>query len=125
MDQMSTAELTELYLTMQSSISTQFEYWLTVTFAIVVARFVAGTRLNRKLRFGLALLYALACAVLLSRWTYSGLDMTSFRAALLESGVVLITPWVTIISRLLLFTLGTAASLYFLVSERPSASEEN
>ncbi len=125
MDQMSTAELTELYLTIESAIYTQFEYWLTVTFAVVVASFVARTRLNRKLRLGLALLYALACVVLLSRWTYSGLDAAVFRAALLESGVVLRTPWVTIFSRLLLFALGTAAALYFLVSERPSASEDN
>ncbi len=127
MDQMSTAELTELFLTMESAIYTQFEYWLTVTFAVVVASFVAGTRLNRnrKLRFGLALLYALSCVVLLSRWTYTGLDATDFRAALLESGVVLHTPWVTIISRLLLFALGTAAALYFLVSERPSTSVDN
>ncbi len=125
MDQMSPAELTELFLTLESAIYTQFEYWLTVTFAVVIASFVAGTRLNRKLRFCLSLLYALACVVLVSRWTYSGLDAADFRAALLESGVVLHTPWVTIISRLLLFALGTAAALYFLVSERPSTSEDN
>ena len=59
MEQLSNAELAELFLIMESAIYTQFEYWLTITFAVVVAAFVAGKRLNRNLRFALAL-HALA-----------------------------------------------------------------
>ncbi len=124
MEQLSNAELAELFLIMESAIYTQFEYWLTITFAVVVAAFVAGKRLNRNLRFALALLYALACVVLSSRWLYSALDATDFRAALLASGVELHIPWVTIISRILLFVLGTLAALYFLLSERARSSED-
>ncbi len=125
MDQLSTAELAELFLIMESAMYTQFEYWLTVTFAVVVASFVAGKRVNRKLRFGLALLYALATVVLMSRFYYIAADATDFRAALLESGVALRTPWVSIISRVSLFALGTAAALYFLLRERGSAEEDS
>ena len=124
MDQYSLAELTELFLIMESAIYTQFEYWLTITFAVVVASFVAGKHFSQRLRFALALLYALACVVLSSRWYYSALDATAFRDILQQSGVALHTPWITIVTRVLLFLLGTSAALYFLLSERTGVSED-
>ncbi len=118
MDQFSPAELTELWAIYESAIEAQFEFWLTVTFAVVVASFVAGTRLKRKLRFFVALLYALAVVVLMSRWYYLAAQGLVFRAALLEVGVTLDRPWVTIISRILLVALGTLATLAILLSKR-------
>ena len=41
-----------------------------------------------------------------------------FRPALLESGVELTTPLVTIISRIILVALGTSAAHMFLISEK-------
>jgi len=119
MDNLSTAELAELYLIMEEAINTQFEYWITITFAVVVASFVAGRRFNRRLRFALALLYGLSTVVLVSRLGYNALDAADFREALLASGVTLRTPSVTIISRITLFLLGTSAALVFLLSETP------
>jgi len=125
MDNLSTAELAELYLIMEEAINTQFEYWITITFAVVVASFVAGRRFNRRLRFALALLYGLSTVVLVSRLGYNALDAADFREALLASGVTLRTPWVTIISRITLFLLGTSAALVFLLSEKPLNESDN
>ena len=125
MDSLSTAEVAELYLIMEAAINTQFEYWITITFAVVVASFVAGRRLNRRLRFALALLYGLSTVVLVSRLGYNALDAADFREALLASGVTLRTPWVTIISRTTLFLLGTSAALVFLLSEKSLNEPDN
>jgi hypothetical protein len=110
---------------MEEAINTQFEYWITITFAVVVASFVAGRRLNRRLRFALALLYGLSTVVLVSRLGYNALDAADFREALLASGVTLRTPWVTIISRTTLFLLGTSAALVFLLSEKSLNEPDN
>ena len=118
MDQFSPAELVELWNIYESAIEAQFEFWLTVTFAVVVASFVAGKRLKRKLRVFVALLYVLAAVVLISRWYYIASDALMFRDALLEVGVTLSRPWVTIISRILLVALGTSAALIFLLREK-------
>ena len=46
MEQYSPAELSELFLQAQALIDTQFQYWMSITFAVVVAGFVAGERLE-------------------------------------------------------------------------------
>jgi len=115
MDQFSLAELTELYFIRESGVDIQFQFWLTITFATVVATFVAGNRLDRKLRWVAAVLYLLATAVLVSRWYYLAIEAVAFRTAALESGVPLSVPWVTIVFRGLLVGVGTVAALWFLV----------
>ena len=64
------------------------------------------------------MLYLTSVVVLVCRWYYYAADATMFRAALLESGVELNTPLVTIISRIILVALGTLAPLMFLMSEK-------
>jgi hypothetical protein len=118
MDQYSAAELTELWLMSQSEINAQFEFWLTVSFAVIVASFIGRKRLNRNLRFVVALLYSLAVIVFVSRWYYAVGEAQMFRAALLESGVALSTPWITAIARVTLVALGTLTALIFLLSKK-------
>ena len=116
MDQFSPAELAELYFIRESVIDAQFQFWITITFAVIVANFIAGNRLSQRSRYAAALLYALAVVVLGSRWWYVALDATQFRGQLRELGVVLAVPSITIYARVILVALGTAASLIFLLS---------
>ena len=118
MDSSSPAELAELWAIYNSAIEAQFEFWLTVTFAVVVAGFVAGKRLSRKRRIVVAILYLLATGVLASRWYYYAADSLIFRDALLEVGVTLSIPWVTIIFRVSLVALGSLAAIAFLLNEK-------
>ena len=50
MDQIPTSDLLSLLLTQRGSIDLQFQFWLSITFAVIVAGFVAGRRLDFKLR---------------------------------------------------------------------------
>ncbi len=50
MESLSTAELIEIAMSMRESLDDQFQYWLTITFAVVVGSFIAGHKLNKNLR---------------------------------------------------------------------------
>jgi hypothetical protein len=120
MDQFSPAELAELALLSTATMDTQFQYWISVTFAVVIAGFVAGERLTRRMRYIAATLYVLATFVLISRFLDSAQVTGSFIDALAETGVdALSGPGsFTAGSRFLLFGVGSVAALFFLLSER-------
>lgn len=115
MEAFSPAELAELFILEQSEINQQFEFWLTITFAVIVAGFAAGEKLAHNLRVVAASLYILSVIVILSRWYYAANDAEMFKSALNDVGVLVQTPWVTLFARLTLVTLGTLAALVFLL----------
>jgi hypothetical protein len=115
-DQFSPAELEELFFIRESAIDAQFQFWITITFAVIVANFVAGKRLSKRSRSVIALLYGLAVVVLVSRWYYVALDAIQFRQQLQDLGVALNFPIVTLYSRVVLVALGTSVSITFLLS---------
>ena len=50
MNDISTSDLLNLVLTQRGNIDLQFQFWLTITFAVIVAAYSAGDRLDRRLR---------------------------------------------------------------------------
>ena len=117
MNQFSAAELAELFFIREGTIDLQFQFWITITFSAIVASFVAGKHLSRRLRAVVALLYSLAVVVLISRWYYAAVQATLFSTQLAELGVTLGFPWITMISRVILVALGTTVALVFLLSK--------
>ena len=61
-------ELLQLYMEVNQDIDTQFQFWISITFAVLVATFVAGHRLSRGGRAVIAALYLCGAALLLSRY---------------------------------------------------------
>ncbi len=119
MEQYSPAELSELFLQAQALIDTQLQYWMSITFAVVVAGFVAGKRLTLRLRCIVGVLYALATFTLLIRTMTTGADAVAIANTLQESGSIIFhTRWSIVWSRILSFGLGTIAALYFLLVSR-------
>jgi hypothetical protein len=53
-----------------AAIDSQFEFWLTITFAVVVASFLARDQLSRALRVSVATLYLLAVVMLALRMAH-------------------------------------------------------
>ncbi len=49
MDSLSHAETLELFFSAQELLDAQFQYWLSATIAAIVARFIAGDQLTRKM----------------------------------------------------------------------------
>ncbi len=130
MDQFSPAELTEIIFLARSSMDTQFQFWVSITFAALVAGFIAGDRLTQRMRYVAASLYALAALVLILRFFDAARTVVSVGDALREAGVTIFPGLgpvvvVLVVSRYLLFGLGTAAALYFLVRESRSRASNH
>jgi len=116
MDKVSTAELMNLLLVQRGSIDLQFQFWLTITFAVLVAAFVAGQRLRRGLRWLAAFLYAMASAHLMLRWTYDGSVGQRWIEELVRRGVDIAIPWTAVYLRMALMVVGTISTLVFLLT---------
>jgi hypothetical protein len=63
MNEMSVAELVELSALMGETAGIQFQYWLAITFATIVASYIAGPSLDLKLKVGIAVLYVLSAVL--------------------------------------------------------------
>ena len=65
---MSEFELHSLLIEYSSSIDAQFNFWIAITFAVVVASHTAGEQLNHWARSVLVFLYLLASAIFYIRY---------------------------------------------------------
>ncbi len=119
MNDFSSAELVEIIFLSRSAMDVQLQYWISVTFAVVVAAFVAGERLAPMLRYFVATLYVLASVALTTTYYTSVTTIRQARELLGESAAILpAIPHISGVSRLLLFVLGSAAAIYFLLRVR-------
>ena len=116
MNQVSTAELLNLLLAQRSSIDLQFQFWLTITFAVLAAAFVAGQRLRSRLRWLAAFLYAMASGHLMLRWMYDGSVGQQWAEELVRRGVDIAIPWTAVYLRVALMVIGTVSTLAFLLT---------
>ena len=117
----------ELYILLESSIDTQFQAWVSVTFAMIVASYASRNNLARRLRLLVAGLYVIVCVALLSRWVADIFRLYDLGMALYERAIDFaplgaLNP----IARLTTFFLGTSGALYFLFFfENHFGDEEN
>ncbi len=63
-EELNNEELIQLYEVVTNSVNAQFELWVTITFAVIIASYLAGHRLPRTLQYLIAVLYT-AVSVLL------------------------------------------------------------
>ena len=108
------AELLELILMSESSIDIQAQFWITVTFATIVASYAARESLSNKLRALVSTLYLIATVVFASRWYYEVLDILIYEEMLRELGYENNTPILTGISRIALMLVGTVSTICFI-----------
>lgn len=101
-------QLLELFLQVNADIDTQFQFWISVTFAVLVASFVADERLSRIERGVISALYLCATGILLYRYlsalTYQQYALDLFTQYGVERPAQATTAGVL---RLALFTLGS------------------
>ncbi|MGE0158789.1 MAG: hypothetical protein AB7T31_05205 [Gemmatimonadales bacterium] len=105
---MNEADLLQIFLDVNQDIDTQFQFWISITFAVLVASFVADERLSRAERVVVTSLYLCAAMILLQRYVsaLSHLDDTLrlFDESRLERPAV---PRLAGLLRFVLFTLGS------------------
>jgi len=123
---MTEADLLGLFLDVNQDIDTQFQFWISITFAVLVASFVADERLSRGERVLVTGLYLSAAAIVFFRYlsalTYVGEVLELFDANGFPPPTVAAPAGVL---RMALFTFGSlvaAASVLFprFSSRRPA-----
>ena len=83
---MTERELIETYFDLISSSNSDFEFWLSATFAITMAFHFTGTQISKLLKRYLLTLYIFTSLIFISRFTNTGLSLTGIYRKLLESG---------------------------------------
>ena len=115
---MSEFELRILLIEYGSYLDAQFNFWIAITFAVVIASHAAGDQFNRWGRSALTFLYLLACAVLYSRYLGASNEITSvisqFREMDIELDFTKSAPF-TRLGRQLLMLSGTVFAVVIVV----------
>jgi hypothetical protein len=117
---MSEYELTSLIFDVHGDMYRVFEFWLSSTFAVLVARFLAGDRLSKPMLWLLAALYAGAAVRWAVLYIMLGDRTQVYRARLVESGFAdiprerghIVTSELILYS---LFLIGTIVTVHFCV----------
>ncbi|MBM4183787.1 MAG: hypothetical protein FJ207_06110 [Gemmatimonadetes bacterium] len=114
---MSEPDLWALFFDVNQDIDTQFQFWISITFAVLVASFVADERLSRVERLVIAALYLIAASIILLRYTSALAHQAQVLGLFADSGFAQpARPDIVGLLRFGLFTVGSliaAASVLF------------
>ena len=118
MDEISNADLIELSLLAIDHINFQFQFWLSITFALITACFVARSYLNNLVRIVLGILYLTSTVLIFLRLLSSGVNAVILTNEILDRNIEW-SPGATITFAMIqvgIIALGVLASLWFLYS---------
>jgi len=113
-EELNNEELIQLYDVVTGGASAQFELWITITFAVIIASYLAGHRLAKSLQYLIATLY-MAVSVLLFLMLLSAVQFSQQFDALnlgasSENKLVL----AVVVLRVAVWILGTIATIVFI-----------
>jgi hypothetical protein len=120
MESITSAELIELVLLQREAFDTQFQFWITATFAVIVASFAAGRRLSAKYRWVVALLYMLTTFMIFARWVHDAREMGLLLSEIQQRGIPYTGPRVFAATKAVLMIFGTVTALVFLRQDSKS-----
>lgn len=118
MQEIDSGALLELFFVAQEFLEAQFQYWLSISFAAIIAASVAGERMGSAVRWVLITLYVGATALFTLRYASAIgelaliADEAQRRGLLGDVGFTL--RWPVTAVRTVLFLAGTAATIWFL-----------
>jgi len=118
MESISNAELIDLAFSAADHIYAQFQFWLSITFALIVACFVARDQLGLHVRKALAVLYITATCLIVYRLVASGVNATNLNNEIHERGIVWIPESAPLagLFQMGVILFGVTAALWFLYS---------
>ncbi len=114
---MNDATVTDLIGLLQNesgSIDMQFQLWVTVTSAVVIASFAAGNHFSRRMKVFIAIMYALASAAIGLRYANDASQFLFLQNELKLRGVEYPTVIDLRILRTLVYSFGTVATTIFI-----------
>lgn len=121
---MSEIELLELLRSANEGVDSNFQFWLSATFAVLMAFFFAGDRIIGYIRWSVVLLYVTSTVLFVFRILDAGRMATRARVALEEFGsdFLIISSDSSAIfiggSFMLIILMGTIATVYFCIFSR-------
>ena len=107
-------ELFELLRLNEEAMGVQFQIWISVTFATIVAAHAGRDSLSRPMKWIVGLLYLLATVTLGSMWYYYAENNFQLAHLLVSRGVDPIIPTITGPARMALVTCGVLTTLVFI-----------
>jgi len=118
MESISNAELIELSFLATDHIYAQFQFWLSITFALIATCFFARDLLSLRIRMVLSTLYLAATSLIYIRLASAGVNATRLTDEILARGINWIpesAPWIGAYQAAVVL-LGVCAALWFLNS---------
>ena len=123
MNETTVAELIELLQNESASIDMQFQLWITITSAVIIASFAARHHLTFWLRAFIAVMYTLASATIAFRYANDASQFVFLHNELRIRGVDYPTFIDLRILRGLVFSCGTAGTLVFMFFKPKSKAD--
>jgi len=120
MEEISLPELVELSVLLGETAGNQFQYWLAITFATIVAGYIAGPSLNFKLKVGIATLYTASAVLFAMIYVTYLLRYIDFIGQLETQDIHFPTPFGPSISalRVVIWIIGSGLTLWFIFHKR-------
>ena len=129
MEDIPTEALIEIRLMLEQSIDTQFQAWMAITFAVIVASYSARNDLTLLIRTGVAVLYSLAVAALWYRWNSEAIRLGLLGPELVARSINFDPHPFSPLFRILTWWLGTITTLvsifYFRNESKKTVSNKN
>ncbi len=124
MNETTVAELIELLQNESASIDMQFQLWMTITSAVIIATFAARHHLSFWMRAFVAVMYTLASATIAIRYANDASQWVFLQTELSSRGVEYPAFVDLRILRGLVYSFGTVATLVFMFF-RPRAQTDD
>lgn len=114
MEQLSVAEILELIRINEEAMVVQFQTWLTITFATIVAIFAGRKLLTPLMRWLVTILYLLASMAVTALSIYLAENNAVLTDVLSARGVAIAAPVFAGITSFVLFLAGVGTTVYFI-----------
>jgi hypothetical protein len=127
MSNVSEASVIDLFYSAVALSDSILQFWISITFAVIVATHFVGKRIGSTMYLLMASLYGLVSIVSIARYLGASVQLIHYVDALREAGEWPVPGIYSVIAgygTLLLLGLGTVGTLYFMRSVRRSASRE-
>ena len=122
-EELTNEELILLYDVVTGSVNAQFELWLTITFAVIIASYIAGHRLAKSLQYLIAVLY-MSVSVLLFLMLAGAVQFSAqFDALVAGTSTAGGLVGVIVVLRTSVWILGTIATIVFIFKGHTDGAE--
>jgi hypothetical protein len=115
---MSESEVIEMMYEALGYADRNFEFWISASFAVILAFHFSGDRLTTLMYRLITFLYCSATVLFVARWSVAALQYASFRQQLLDMGASIeisgnVMEGIITLAYVIVIGLGTAGTIYF------------